>query len=157
MFMFFPIIVGALIGFLGHNFNSSQKVFLGDTGSLLLGSIIAFFIIFVLDSDNFIITDSYISRPLLMILALFYPLVDTLRAVILRSFKGQSPFVADRVHLHHRLVDKGHEHWVATLLIICLSLSLVVVNFLLYVKIGLILCVVTTVVLCLIVYKFLFK
>ena len=157
MFLFFPIIIGALIGFLCHNFSASKKVFLGDTGSLLLGSIIAFFVIYVLDSSNSIITDSYISRPLLMVLALFYPLLDTLRAVVLRSFKGQSPFVADRIHLHHRLIDKGYEHWAATLLIICLSVFFLIINFFLYTKIGLTLCVVTSVVLCLIIYKFLFK
>ena len=157
MFVFFPIIIGALFGFLGHNFSSSKKVFLGDTGSLFVGSIIAFFMLYVLDSSNPIITDSYISRPLLVVLSLFYPLVDTLRAVILRSYKGRSPFVADRIHLHHRLVDKGYEHWMASVLILCLSIFLLVLNFLVYAKIGLLLCVVTTVLLCLIIYQFLFK
>jgi UDP-GlcNAc:undecaprenyl-phosphate GlcNAc-1-phosphate transferase len=157
MFIFFPIIIGALFGFLGHNFRSSKKVFLGDTGSLFVGSIIAFFILYVLDSSNPIITDSYISRPLLVVLSIFYPLIDTLRAVILRSYKGRSPFVADRIHLHHRLVDKGYEHWMASVLILCLSIFLAVLNFLVYAKIGLLLCVVITMLLCLIIYQFLFK
>ena len=157
MFVFFPIIIGALFGFLGHNFSSSKKVFLGDTGSLFVGSIIAFFMLYVLDSSNPIITDSYISRPLLMVLSLFYPLIDTLRAVVLRSYKGRSPFVADRIHLHHRLVDKGYEHWMASVLILCLSIFLAVLNFLVYAKIGLLLCVVITMLLCLIIYQFLFK
>ena len=142
MFVFFPIIIGALFGFLGHNFSSSKKVFLGDTGSLFVGSIIAFFMLYVLDSSNPIITDSYISRPLLVVLSLFYPLIDTLRAVVLRSYKGRSPFLADRIHLHHRLVDKGYEHWMASVLILCLSIFLLVLNFLVYAKIGLLLCVV---------------
>ena len=157
MFIFFPIIIGALFGFLGHNFSSSKKVFLGDTGSLFVGSIIAFFMLYVLDSSNPIITDSYISRPLLVVLSIFYPLIDTLRAVILRSYKGRSPFVADRIHLHHRLVDKGYEHWMASVLILCLSIFLAVLNFLVYAKIGLLLCVVITMLLCLIIYQFLFK
>ena len=157
MFVFFPIIIGALFGFLGHNFSSSKKVFLGDTGSLFVGSIIAFFMLYVLDSSNPIITDSYISRPLLVVLSLFYPLIDTLRAVVLRSYKGRSPFIADRIHLHHRLVDKGYEHWMASVLILCLSIFLLVLNFLVYAKIGLLLCVVITILLCLIIYQFLFK
>jgi UDP-N-acetylmuramyl pentapeptide phosphotransferase/UDP-N-acetylglucosamine-1-phosphate transferase len=157
MFVFFPIIIGALFGFLGHNFSSSKKVFLGDTGSLFVGSIIAFFMLYVLDSSNPIITDSYISRPLLVVLSLFYPLIDTLRAVVLRSYKGRSPFLADRIHLHHRLVDKGYEHWMASVLILCLSIFLAVLNFLVYAKIGLLLCVVITMLLCLIIYQFLFK
>lgn len=156
-FVFFPIIVGSLLGFLAHNFNAPKKVFLGDAGSLLLGSLIAFITFFILDSDTYVVSDAYISRPLLLILALFYPLIDTLRAVILRSFKGQSPFVADRIHLHHRLVDKGYEHASASLLILCLSVFLTGLNFLLYLKIGLLLCVIMTLALCLIIYKFLFK
>lgn len=157
MFLFFPIIVGSLVGFLVHNFRASKKVFLGDSGSLLLGSLIAVFIIYILDSSTFVVTDPYISRPLLMVLSVFYPLLDTLRAVIMRSYKGQSPFVADRIHLHHRLVDKGYEHWAASLLILCLSVFLVVINFLLYVKIGLLFSVIMTVVLCLAIYKFFFR
>jgi UDP-N-acetylmuramyl pentapeptide phosphotransferase/UDP-N-acetylglucosamine-1-phosphate transferase len=157
LFLFFPIIVGSLIGFLVHNFRASKKVFLGDSGSLLLGSLMAVFTIYILDSSTFVVTDIYISRPLLMVLSIFYPLLDTLRAVILRAYKGQSPFVADRIHLHHKLVDKGYEHWAASLLILCFSVFLVIINFLLYVKIGLLFCVVMTVVLCLIIYRFLFR
>ena len=157
MFIFFPIIIGALIGFLTHNFSASKKVFLGDSGSLFLGSLVAIFIIFVLDSDNSIITDAYISRPLLMVLSVFYPLVDTLRAVVLRSYKGLSPFVADRIHLHHRLIDKGYEHWTASVLILCLSVLLIIINFFVFQIIGLLLCVIMTMILCLIFYRFLFK
>ncbi|MBT7320771.1 MAG: undecaprenyl/decaprenyl-phosphate alpha-N-acetylglucosaminyl 1-phosphate transferase [Flavobacteriaceae bacterium] len=157
LFLFFPIIVGCLVGFLGHNFRASPKVFLGDTGSLLLGSIIAFFLLYMLGSNTSIITDSFISRPLLAVLLIFYPLVDTLRAILLRSYKRKSPFVADRIHLHHRLVDKGYEHWAASLLILCLSLFLLVLNCLLYLKLGLMLCVVMTVAACLILYYLFFK
>ena len=86
--------------------NPHKKVFLGDTGSLLLGSVMAFYVFYILDDRSSIVTDSNISRPLLAILLLIYPLADTLRAFIIRAYKKQSPFVADRVHLHHRLIDK---------------------------------------------------
>ena len=110
-----------------------------------------------LGSNTSIITDSFISRPLLAVLLIFYPLVDTLRAILLRSYQKKSPFVADRIHLHHRLVDKGYEHWAASLLILCLSIFLLVLNCLLYLKLGLMLCVVMTVVSCLILYSLFFK
>ena len=126
-----PSIVGAITGFLFFNFNPSKKVFLGDTGALLLGSVIAFFIFYILDNDSYIITDSLISRPLLVILLIIYPLVDTLRASLIRMYKGQSPFLADRVHLHHRLIDKGMSHWGASSIILIMSISIVILGFVL--------------------------
>ena len=126
-----PSIVGAVTGFLFFNFNPSKKVFLGDTGALLLGSVIAFFIFYMLDNDSYIITDSLISRPLLVVLLIIYPLADTLRASLIRMYKGQSPFLADRVHLHHRLIDKGISHWGASTIILIMSVSIVFLGFVL--------------------------
>ena len=126
-----PSIVGSVTGFLYFNFNPSKKVFLGDTGALLLGSMIAFFIFYILDKDSYIITDSLISRPLLVILLIIYPLADTLRASLIRMYKGQSPFLADRVHLHHRLIDKGISHWGASTIILIMSVSVVIIGFVL--------------------------
>ena len=146
-FLFFPIIISALLGFLWFNFNRNQKVFLGDTGSLFLGSIMAFVLFYILDSESSLITDNLISRPLLAVLLLLYPLVDTLRAFIIRTYNNKSPFVADRVHLHHRLADKGYQHWQASLLTFSLSTFTLVLNFFSYPLIGLIGCVTLTIVL----------
>ena len=131
MYLVIPSVVGAIAGFLFFNFNPSKKVFLGDTGALLLGSVITFFIFYILDSENYIITDDLISRPLLAILLIIYPLADTLRASIIRMYKGRSPFLADRVHLHHRLIDNGLSHYGASTLILILSISVVLLGFLL--------------------------
>ena len=131
MYLVIPSVVGAITGFLFFNFNPVKKVFLGDTGALLLGSVIAFFIFYILNSDNYIITDDYISRPLIVILLIIYPLADTLRASLIRMYKGRSPFLADRVHLHHRLIDKGLSHYGASTLILMLSISVLLLGFLL--------------------------
>ena len=155
MFLFFPIIIGALLGFLLHNFSAVKKVFLGDTGSLFIGATMAFFVIYVLDSSSQIVTDNYISRPLFCVLLLIYPLTDTLRAIVLRSYKNQSPFVADRIHLHHKLADKGYEHWAASLLIFVLSVSLLSFNLLFFQYIGFVACIASTICLML-TYFFLF-
>ena len=146
-FLFFPIIISALLGFLWFNFNRTQKVFLGDTGSLFLGSIMAFVLFYILDSESSLITDNLISRPLLAVLLLLYPLVDTLRAFIIRAYNNKSPFIADRVHQHHRLADKGYQHWQASLLTFSLSTFILVLNFFSYPLIGLIGCVTLTIVL----------
>ena len=131
MYLVIPSVVGAIAGFLFFNFNPSKKVFLGDTGALLLGSLITFFIFYILDSENYIITDDFISRPLMVILLIIYPLADTLRASLIRMYKGRSPFLADRVHLHHRLIDKGLSHYGASTLILILSISVLLLGFLL--------------------------
>ena len=156
-FLFFPIIISALLGFLWFNFNRNQKVFLGDTGSLFLGSIMAFVLFYILDSESSLITDNLISRPLLAVLLLLYPLVDTLRAFIIRAYNNKSPFVADRVHLHHRLADKGYQHWQASLLTFSLSTFILVLNFFSYPLIGLIGCVPLTIVLLSVFYYTFFK
>tara|TARA_B100001093_G_scaffold122480_1_gene115198 strand:- start:3790 stop:4809 length:1020 start_codon:yes stop_codon:yes gene_type:complete len=131
MYLVIPSVVGAITGFLIFNFNPYKKVFLGDTGALLLGSLIAFFIFYILDKNTYIITDDLISRPLMVILLIIYPLSDTLRASVIRMYKGQSPFVADRVHLHHRLLDKGMSHWYASLSILIMSMSIIFMGFIL--------------------------
>ena len=128
-YLVIPSIVGAITGFLFFNFSPSKKVFLGDTGALLLGSVIAFFIFYILDSKSYIVTDDLISRPLMVVLLIIYPLADTLRASLIRMYKGQSPFVADRVHLHHRLIDKGMSHWGASLSILIMSISILILGF----------------------------
>jgi UDP-N-acetylmuramyl pentapeptide phosphotransferase/UDP-N-acetylglucosamine-1-phosphate transferase len=117
----------------------------------------AFFIFYILDSDSTLITDNLISRPLLAVLLLLYPLVDTLRAFIIRAYNNKSPFVADRVHLHHRLADKGYQHWQASVLTFCLSTFILAVNFLLYSLIGFMACVALTVVLLSTFYYIFFK
>ena len=128
----FSSLIGALIGFLIYNFSPKKKVFLGDSGSLLLGSIMAFFIFYILDDRNSIFTDNIISRALLVVSLAIYPLTDTLRAFIIRSYRKQSPFVADRVHLHHKLIDsKGMSHWQATLTILLISISVISLGFIL--------------------------
>jgi len=126
-----PVIVGSTIGFLSYNFNPNKKVFLGDTGSLLLGSVMSFFIFYTLNTSSFIVTDGYISRPLFVILLLIYPLADTLRAFVRRVYKKQSPFVADRIHLHHRLLNKGISHWRASATILISSISVLLAGLLL--------------------------
>ena len=91
----------------------------------------AFFIFYTLNSSSFIVTDGYMSRPLFVILLLIYPLADTLRAFVIRVYKKQSPFVADRIHLHHRLLNKGISHWRASVTILISSISVLLVGFLL--------------------------
>ncbi len=122
-------LIGALIGFLIFNFKTYKKVFLGDFGSLLTGSIITYFIFSILHTDNQVITDNWVNRSLIAVLLLIYPLADTLRVYILRAKSGNSPFLPDRMHLHHKLIDKGYSHVKASIIITILSISVLIFGF----------------------------
>ncbi len=122
-------LIGALIGFLIFNYKYDKKVFLGDFGSLLIGSVVTYFIFSILYSGNQIITDNWINRSLIAVLLLIYPLTDTLRVYILRARSGTSPFLPDRRHLHHKLIDKGYSHVKASILISFLSISVLIFGF----------------------------
>lgn len=74
----------------------------------------------------------HISKPMIVIAALTYPLTDTLRIFIIRAAKGQSPFAADRNHLHHRLLDCGYTHVKTVIIIYIYSFITVGVSLLSY-------------------------
>ena len=97
--------------------------------SVLIGSIITYFIFSILHSENQLITDNWVNRSLIAVLLLIYPLIDTLRVYILRAKSGNSPFLPDRRHLHHKLIDKGYSHVKASILIALLSISVLVLGF----------------------------
>ena len=97
--------------------------------SVLIGSIITYFIFSILHSENQLITDNWVNRSLIAVLLLIYPLIDTLRVYILRAKSGNSPFLPDRRHLHHKLIDKGYSHVKASILISLLSISVLIFGF----------------------------
>tara|TARA_B100000989_G_scaffold20176_1_gene13294 strand:+ start:16121 stop:17215 length:1095 start_codon:yes stop_codon:yes gene_type:complete len=129
MLSFSVTLVGALVGFLIFNFYTKKKVFLGDMGSLMIGCIITYFIFSVLHSNNGIITDNWINRSVICVLLLIYPLSDTLRVYLLRARSGMSPFLPDRRHLHHKLIDNGYSHVKASITIALFSISVLIFGF----------------------------
>jgi len=94
---------GALVGFLFFNFNPA-KIFLGDSGSMFLGFVLAVASIWTQRKGP------TAAALLIPILALGIPILDTTLSVVRRVGRGQSPFTADRDHLHHRLLAIGHTH-----------------------------------------------
>lgn len=124
---------GALLGFLIFNF-SPAKIFMGDSGSLIIGMFICVLSIKLIEYP--LVPLNYfwvhVSSPVFVIATLTYPLTDTLRVVILRAFKGQSPFEADRNHLHHRLLDCGYSHIKTVIIIYIYSLLTIGASLLSY-------------------------
>lgn len=111
-------LAGSLLGFLVFNFQPA-KIFMGDSGSLTIGLIISVLAIKMIEFPTSRVPDVliYISKPILAMSILAYPLIDTLRVFTLRILKGNSPFTADRNHIHHNLVDIGLSHAKAVIII----------------------------------------
>ena len=95
------LLVFSLIALYYFNFKKKSKVFLGDGGSLLLGSIVSIYIFYVLGDQYTFKAGFQINKVLFSILILIYPLLDLLRVFIIRIKNGTSPFEADQNHLHH--------------------------------------------------------
>jgi len=110
MLLFTAALAGAVLGFLFYNFNPAT-IFMGDTGSMFLGFILATTAIRTSTKST---TAVAIVVP---ILALGIPISDTLLAMGRRAIRGAPIFSADRGHIHHRLIDRGLSHRSAVLVI----------------------------------------
>jgi UDP-GlcNAc:undecaprenyl-phosphate/decaprenyl-phosphate GlcNAc-1-phosphate transferase len=115
------LIAGACLGFLPHNFQPA-RIFMGDSGAMLIGLMLAAASTSAsgqVDHSTYSPTDTLaLFSPLLVVAAvLFVPLLDLLLAVVRRTRAGRSPFAPDKLHLHHRLLEIGHSHRRAVLLI----------------------------------------
>jgi UDP-GlcNAc:undecaprenyl-phosphate/decaprenyl-phosphate GlcNAc-1-phosphate transferase len=110
---------GAYVSFFGYNvFGEKNKIFMGDTGSLVLGLLVSMMVIrFNQDNINYTGVYSIQSAPAVSFGILIVPMFDTLRVFILRVIRGQSPFKADRNHVHHRLLLLGFSHIESTVII----------------------------------------
>lgn len=109
--------VGAIIGFLFFNY-SPAKIFMGDTGSLLIGLISVVLAIKFIELNKFTVENYdpvFYSAPAMAVSIIIIPLFDTFRVFALRVLKRQSPFLADRNHIHHRILRLGFNHTQTTI------------------------------------------
>lgn len=127
--LFAAILIGMCLGFLPHNIHPA-RIFMGDSGSMLIGLVLAAGAISAtgqIDGDalklNFGGTRDAthamlpVFIPLLMPLTIIaIPFADLVLAIVRRTWNGKSPFAADRGHLHHRLLEIGHSHSRAVLI-----------------------------------------
>ncbi|MFF2041631.1 MraY family glycosyltransferase [Kitasatospora sp. NPDC058170] len=127
--LFSVLLIGMCLGFLAHNLHPA-RIFMGDSGSMMLGLMLAVAAISITGRvDPDLITSETGSQtatvhalvpiyiPLLLPLTVIaLPLADLLLAVVRRTWAGQSPFAADKRHLHHRLLQVGHSHSRAVLI-----------------------------------------
>ncbi|OKH81859.1 UDP-phosphate alpha-N-acetylglucosaminyl 1-phosphate transferase [Mycobacterium sp. SWH-M3] len=115
------VLAGACLGFLPHNFHRA-KIFMGDSGSMLIGLMLG---AASTTAAGPISQNAYGARdvfallsPFLLVVAvMLVPALDTLLAIVRRTRAGRSPLSPDKMHLHHRLLQIGHSHRRAVLLI----------------------------------------
>ncbi|GAA4966288.1 hypothetical protein WHI96_20650 [Pseudonocardia tropica] len=116
------VLAGSCLGFLPHNFHPA-RIFMGDTGSMMVGVMLAAAITSasgrVVPDETTSSTDilALLSPVVVLVGIVFIPSLDLLMAVVRRTRAGTSPFSPDKMHLHHRLLQVGHSHRRAVLLV----------------------------------------
>ncbi|NSL89042.1 glycosyltransferase family 4 protein [Chitinophaga solisilvae] len=122
---------GGLASFLIYNI-SPARIFMGDTGSLLIGIVNAVLVLKFIDvAGNPAGKMPVGATPAVAIAILIVPLFDTLRVFAVRMLKGKSPFSADRNHIHHYLLDLKLDHRQTTLVSVGVNAAFIVAAFLL--------------------------
>ena len=105
-------IIAAVAAFLVYNFRPQAKTFMGDTGSTVIGLIAAMTVARIIcNQPNLELANQSIPTFFMMVAVFWYPLFDSLQVYMRRMRRGNSPFKADRSHLHHHLMawtDKNH-------------------------------------------------
>jgi len=123
-------LAGSLLAFLIFNFQPA-KIFMGDTGSLLVGTINAILVIkFINVANTEEVSFRIAASPAVGFTILMVPLLDTLRVFGIRMFHRRSPFSPDRNHIHHLLLDKGFSHKAITLILSTINLTMITLVFL---------------------------
>ena len=120
---------GSLVAFLKYNFHPAS-IFMGDTGSLVVGMILSILAINLIDTGIVTNTISFPNKgPLLAIIFLAIPLFDSLRVFLNRVRKGKQPLTAARDHVHHALLDLGLGHKNTARVIYLISIFLIVISY----------------------------
>lgn len=115
------MLISSIIPLYYFNFKKKTKVFLGDGGSLLLGTIVSIYCFYIL-GDYFSFKNGFeMNKTLFSILVILYPIIDLLRVFVIRIKNKRSPFEPDKNHLHHLLNQKFHKN-ISVLIIIVFDL-----------------------------------
>lgn len=126
-------LIGATVAFLNYNFPA--KIFMGDTGSLLLGLICSILAVKFIEynGDPSMITEHpnliVKSTPAVAIGILILPLFDTLRVFTTRMLKGKSPFYPDKTHIHHLMLDCGMSHLQGTFTLVLVNIAFIILVY----------------------------
>ena len=125
------ILIGTSAGYLRFNLSENRKVFMGDTGSLILGFFMFFFLLQLIDHDQLGNVEFLVQKEMSIwfgLLIFLYPILDSGSIFIFRLKKGKSPFSPDNGHIHHLLLNRFESHHMVSLIVLGYSLSGIVIN-----------------------------
>jgi UDP-GlcNAc:undecaprenyl-phosphate GlcNAc-1-phosphate transferase len=129
LFLISIVALGAVIAFLRFNFSERYKIFMGDTGSLILGFVISIIVLrfFAIEESSLLRMKLPLQNwPFLILAILSVPLLDTSRVFLMRIYNGKSPFEADRNHIHHVILDFYKlSHFKVSLILAILNLVII--------------------------------
>ena len=126
-------LTGSLAGFFIFNvFGNKNKLFMGDTGSLVIGLVIATLVIKFNELNAFPSSAfAFDYAPAVSFAVVIVPLIDTLRVMTIRIMNKKSPFAPDRNHIHHRLLELFPNHLAVTAIILAANIFFIGITILL--------------------------
>lgn len=130
--MLLNIMATALIPLFYFNLKKNNKVFLGDAGSLLIGTVISIYIFQLLQNPSILNNAPSNLKPYIAIILLVYPLIDLFRICIIRLINGKSPFEADNNHIHHFLLKRYKSHVFVTFILISFEVLFSITVYFIY-------------------------
>lgn len=119
-----------LIGFGRYNLSKNYKIFMGDTGSMVIGFILTFMAIrFLYISENSNL--GLKTGPVLLLFIFVIPVIDTISVFTIRLLQGKSPFAPDKNHLHHQFIKLGFSHIQTSIILVFINIFFVIIGYLL--------------------------
>jgi len=121
---------GSLFGFLLFNFQPA-RIFMGDSGSLIIGVVVYVLTMRMIEFPPLRMSQAMmsVSKPVLAMAILAYPLIDTLRVFLIRAIQGRSPFSADKNHIHHKLISLGLSHRQVSIVLYAYTILIIMLTF----------------------------
>jgi len=126
------MVILALTPLYYFNYKKNKKIFLGDGGSLLLGTFMSVYIFYLLGENYNIKTSFSINKALLSIIIMIYPLIDLLRVFMIRLYNKKSPFIADKNHIHHRILNIVKSHFLTVITIQVISIFFIFASIIVF-------------------------
>lgn len=123
-------LLASLLGFLRYNLSHRFKIFMGDTGSMVVGFILTFLLIrflYISSQPSY----SLDTAPVIVLFIFVIPIVDTASVIIIRLLKGKHPLKPDKNHLHHQLIYLGLNHHQSSIILGLVNIVFILIAFVL--------------------------
>lgn len=121
-------VLAVLLGFLKYNLSKSERIFMGDTGSMVIGFILTFMVIrflYISGLPNY----QLFTAPVLLLYIFCIPVIDTFSVFCIRIANKKNPLSADKNHLHHQILNLGYNHFKATLILVIVNLIFIAIGY----------------------------